>query len=125
MAFKNVSKDVIKELRDACDRILAGEQNCGHDDQFVTAIGINEECSEIARVEIYSEFDIQGPEHQLPLRDALKIVAAHVAMAAWDHNIEGLEGRLQALAKSNTGSPLMWKTGQPMQLNADMVFEAK
>lgn len=123
MAFKNVSKHVITALRDACDRILAGECDCGHDESFVLAVGVDTECAEIARVEVYSEFDIVGPEHTVPMRDALKIVARYLAMSAWHYGHENGDGpgdRLEAQLLAADEAPLMWRNGEPMQLREHM-----
>jgi hypothetical protein len=119
MEFKNVSKHVIRALRDACDRVLAGECDCGHDESFVLAVGVEEECAEIARVDVYSEFDVAGPEYRVPLREALQIVAKYLAMSAWHHG-DGPGDRLGARLLAADEDPLMWRTGEPMQLREHM-----
>ena len=122
-AFKNVSKHVVAALRDACDRILAGECYCGHDESFVLAVGVDTNCAEIARVEVYSEFDAVGPEHTVPMRDALKIVAEYLAMSAWHYGYSTVDGpgdRLGAQRLAADEAPFMWRTGEPMQLREHM-----
>lgn len=119
MAFKNVSKEIVRAFRDACNRILENESKCGSDDHFVLAVAIDDDCGEVARVELYSEFDVAMPEYRVPTHEALQIVAKHLAYATWDHRGE-LEDRLRSIAASDSGTPLRWSDGKPMQMREEM-----
>lgn len=122
MAWKNVSKIVIRELRDACDRILSDESKCGDEEHFVMAMAVDSRCSQIALVECYSEFDGSGREYRVPLYEALQIVAKHIAYATW--NPERTES-IEQLLNEAVNAPLTWgPDGAQMLMRHEMTPES-
>lgn len=122
MALRNVSKEVIRAFRDACDQILKAEIRCGNDDEFVIGIAVDDECLEIAHVDCYAEYEVAPPHYEVPLREALKIVAKHIAMAVWDpsdrkSSEERMKSRLESSLRAGN-SPFLWHgTGSPMEMH--------
>ena len=117
MAMRNVSKHVVRALRDACDRVLANDKRCGSDDNFVVGIAIDDSCAEIAHVDLYAEFEVRPPHYEVPLREAVQIVAKHIAYLACDPGHEFQDILLAALDRDGE-SPLLWGNGdKPMEMD--------
>lgn len=107
MPLRNVSKQIVTALRDACNKVLEDDGRCGGDDNFVIGVAIDDECAEISHVDLYAEFEVTPPHYEVPLREALQIVAKHIDYAAWDCGRE-IGDRLLASLKTDGESPLRW-----------------
>lgn len=117
MPLRNVSKQIVIALRDACNKVLEDEGRCGSDDNFVIGVAIDDECAEVSHVDLYAEFEVAPPHYEVPLREALQIVAKHIAYAAWDPGHE-LEARLLASLRDDGESPLRWsKDDKQMEMH--------
>lgn len=117
MAMRNVSKHVVRALRDACDMVLANKGRCGSDDDFVVGMAIDDSCADVAHVDLYAEYEVRPPHYEVPLREAVQIVAKHIAYAACDPQHEFQDILLAALDRDGE-SPLLWgDDGKPMEMD--------